>query len=45
VPYLAASRYKDSGLRKRARWEQVWEQQREEDRTGKRIGIKVPQSE
>ncbi|GAA4140637.1 BREX-2 system adenine-specific DNA-methyltransferase PglX [Streptomyces tunisiensis] len=42
VPYLATLRYKDSGLRKRAQWEQVWEQQREEDRTGKRLDIKVP---
>ncbi|MFJ6420454.1 BREX-2 system adenine-specific DNA-methyltransferase PglX [Streptomyces hydrogenans] len=42
VPYLAALRYKDSGLRKRAQWEQVWEQQREEDRTGERLAIKVP---
>ncbi|MFH9400096.1 BREX-2 system adenine-specific DNA-methyltransferase PglX [Streptomyces sp. NPDC017638] len=42
VPYLAALRYKDSGLRKRAQWEQCWEQQREEDRTGQRLDIKVP---
>ncbi|WP_338106130.1 BREX-2 system adenine-specific DNA-methyltransferase PglX [Streptomyces coelicoflavus] len=42
VPYAAALRYKDSGLRKRAQWEQVWEQQREEDRTGKRLDSKVP---
>ncbi|WP_324789125.1 BREX-2 system adenine-specific DNA-methyltransferase PglX [Streptomyces sp. H51] len=42
VPYLAALRYKDSGLRKRAQWEQAWEQQREEDRAGKRLDIKVP---
>lgn len=42
VPYLAALRYKDTGLRKRAEWEQVWESQREEDRTGKRLGIPVP---
>ncbi|MGW2746810.1 BREX-2 system adenine-specific DNA-methyltransferase PglX [Streptomyces sp. NPDC001450] len=42
VPYLAALRYKDSGLRKRAQWEQVWEQQREEDRTGQQLDIKVP---
>ncbi|WRZ45200.1 BREX-2 system adenine-specific DNA-methyltransferase PglX [Streptomyces sp. NBC_00151] len=41
VPYLAALRYKDTGLRKRAQWEQVWEQQREEDRTGQRLDIKV----
>lgn len=32
VPYLAAYRYKDSGLRKRAQWEEVWDLQRKEDR-------------
>ncbi|AOW91202.1 DNA methylase [Streptomyces olivaceus] len=42
VPYLAALRYKESGLRKRAQWEQVWDQQREEDRIGERLDIKVP---
>lgn len=42
VPYLAALRYKDSGLRNREQWEQVWELQREEDRTGKRLDIPVP---
>ncbi|MEU5611127.1 BREX-2 system adenine-specific DNA-methyltransferase PglX [Streptomyces sparsogenes] len=42
VPYLAAMRYKDSGLRKRAQWEHVWERQREEDRTGQRLNIDVP---
>ncbi|MET8828443.1 BREX-2 system adenine-specific DNA-methyltransferase PglX [Streptomyces sp. NPDC004610] len=42
VPHLSALRYKDSGLRKRAQWEQVWDQQREEDRTGQRLDIKVP---
>lgn len=42
VPYLSALRYKDSGLRKRAQWEQVWVQQREEDRAGERLDIKVP---
>lgn len=31
VPFLAAYRYKESGLRKRAEWEQVWELQRQED--------------
>ncbi|MET4049501.1 MULTISPECIES: BREX-2 system adenine-specific DNA-methyltransferase PglX [unclassified Rhodococcus (in: high G+C Gram-positive bacteria)] len=31
VPYLAAMRYKDSGLRKRAEWERVWDLQRDED--------------
>ncbi|GAA5105291.1 BREX-2 system adenine-specific DNA-methyltransferase PglX [Haloechinothrix salitolerans] len=42
VPYLAAMRYKDTGLRKRDQWEDVWEQQREEDRTGQRLDIPVP---
>lgn len=42
VPYLAALRYKETGLRKRAQWERVWEQQREEDRGGVRLDIKVP---
>ncbi|GAA0565254.1 BREX-2 system adenine-specific DNA-methyltransferase PglX [Actinomadura livida] len=42
VPYLAALRYKDTGLRKREEWEQVWELQREEDRTGRRLDIAVP---
>jgi hypothetical protein len=42
VPYLAAMRYKDSGLGKRAEWERVWELQREEDRTGERRDIAVP---
>ncbi|GHJ17076.1 BREX-2 system adenine-specific DNA-methyltransferase PglX [Micromonospora sp. AKA38] len=31
VPHLAALRYKDSGLSKRADWEQVWDLQRQED--------------
>lgn len=42
VPYLAAQRYKESGLRKRAQWEKVWEEQRKEDQDGKRRDIKVP---
>ncbi|MGV9380015.1 BREX-2 system adenine-specific DNA-methyltransferase PglX [Nonomuraea sp. NPDC003707] len=42
VPFLAPLRYKESGLVKRARWEQTWEQQREEDRTGQRLNIDVP---
>ncbi|MCC9307579.1 BREX-2 system adenine-specific DNA-methyltransferase PglX [Kitasatospora sp. RB6PN24] len=42
VPYLAAMRYKDTGLRIRAQWEEVWEKQREEDRTGERLDIPVP---
>ena len=31
VPFLAAYRYKDSGLRKREAWEHTWELQRRED--------------
>ncbi|WP_370666142.1 BREX-2 system adenine-specific DNA-methyltransferase PglX [Streptomyces sp. IBSBF 2507] len=42
VPYLAALRYKESGLRKRAQWEKVWKDQRDEDKDGKRRDIKVP---
>jgi len=42
VPYLAALRYTDSGLRKRAEWEEVWDKQREEDRTNSRLDIAVP---
>lgn len=42
VPYLTALRYKDTGLRKRAQWEEVWDLQREEDATGERLDIPVP---
>lgn len=42
VPYLSAHRYKDTGLRKRAEWEETWELQREEDATGMRLDIAVP---
>ncbi|MEV4296064.1 BREX-2 system adenine-specific DNA-methyltransferase PglX [Microbispora rosea] len=42
VPYLAALRYKDTGLRKRAQWERTWDLQREEDATGERLNIPVP---
>ncbi|MFJ9107165.1 BREX-2 system adenine-specific DNA-methyltransferase PglX [Streptomyces sp. NPDC102283] len=42
VPYLAALRYKDSGLRTRAQWEEVWKEQREEDKNGVRRDIDPP---
>ncbi|WP_256223952.1 BREX-2 system adenine-specific DNA-methyltransferase PglX [Streptomyces sp. ok210] len=42
LPYLSALRYKDTGLRKRAQWEEVWDLQREEDATGERLNIPVP---
>lgn len=42
IPYLAAHRYTDSGLDKRAAWEQTWDLQRAEDR-GEQVGeIPVP---
>ena len=37
VPFLAAYRYKDSGLRKREAWEQTWALQRRED-AGENVG-------
>jgi hypothetical protein len=42
VPFLAACRYKPSGLDKRAQWERTWDLQREEDATGQRLDIPVP---
>jgi hypothetical protein len=42
VPFLAAYRYKLTGLAKRGQWERAWDQQREEDTTGKRLNIDVP---
>jgi hypothetical protein len=39
VPYLAALRLNDKGLRKRATWEQVWELQRAEDRIDARCEL------
>ena len=42
VPFLAAYRLKDAGLRKRAEWERTWELQRAQDR-GEDVGtIPVP---
>lgn len=42
VPFLAAYRYKDSGLRKREAWEETWALQRRED-AGENVGpIAVP---
>ncbi len=42
VPYLAAYRYKDSGLRKREAWEETWALQRREDAGEKVAPIEVP---
>jgi hypothetical protein len=41
VPFLAAYRYKPSGLRKRAVWERTWALQRAQD-AGERVSIEVP---
>ena len=42
VPFLAAYRYKDSGLRKREDWEETWRLQRLEDAEEKVGTIAVP---
>ena len=41
VPYLAAHRYKDSGIEKYRAWQQTWELQRRED-AGEEVTIAVP---
>lgn len=42
VPYLAAWRFKESGLRKHAAWQRTWESQRRED-AGETVGtMSVP---
>ncbi|GHH79140.1 BREX-2 system adenine-specific DNA-methyltransferase PglX [Promicromonospora soli] len=41
VPYLAAQRYKPSGLEKFRTWQQVWDLQRRED-AGEKVTIPVP---
>ncbi len=41
VPFLAAYRYKDSGVRKRGAWEQTWALQRRED-GGERLKEPIP---
>lgn len=41
VPYLAALRYSESGMTKRAEWEKVWDLQRQED-AGAKVTIPVP---
>ena len=41
VPFLAAHRYKESGLRTREAWEETWELQRRED-DGETLDVPVP---
>lgn len=41
VPFLAAYRLKDSGLRKREAWEHTWDLQRRED-AGERLDAPIP---
>lgn len=45
MPALKVLRYKESGLRKRADWEQTWEQQRVEDAIDTKVAIEHPQLE
>ncbi|MGH3273310.1 MAG: BREX-2 system adenine-specific DNA-methyltransferase PglX, partial [Streptosporangiaceae bacterium] len=42
VPFLAALRYTDAGLRKRAQWEDVWKLQREQDAISRSAEVEVP---
>ena len=42
VPYLAAQRYKTTGLEKRTEWENVWKKQRDEDAGEDAGNIPVP---
>jgi hypothetical protein len=42
VPFLAAQRYSESGLRKHAVWKQVWDLQRREDAGATGLDIAVP---
>lgn len=42
VPYLAAYRLKESGMRKREAWEEVWALQRREDAGERGLDIPVP---
>jgi hypothetical protein len=42
VPFLAAQRYSESGLRKHAVWKQVWDLQRREDAGESGLDIAVP---
>jgi hypothetical protein len=44
VPYLAAWRHTESGLHKRASWDQVWAQQREQDEHGSPAATESPPS-
>lgn len=45
VPALKLLRYKDSGLRKRADWEQTWQQQRREDTIDAEVAAAHPRFE
>lgn len=45
VPALKLLRYKDSGLRKRADWEQTWQQQRHEDAIDAEVAAAHPRFE
>jgi hypothetical protein len=42
LPFLAAYRYKDSGLRKREAWEETWAKQRREDAGEQVADMEIP---
>ena len=42
VPFLPGQRYKETGLRHRAVWEETWEKQRAEDAIDEAIGLNAP---
>ena len=42
VPFLPFQRYKESGLRKRAVWEETWDKQRAEDSIDEQVGLHAP---
>ena len=39
VPFLPGQRYKETGLRKRAVWEETWDKQRAEDAIDEQVGL------
>jgi hypothetical protein len=42
VPFLAAWRYTDDGLRKREAWEETWDLQRQEDAVDEKVAAATP---
>jgi hypothetical protein len=42
VPFLPGQRYKETGLRKRAVWEDTWDKQRTQDTIDEEVGLNAP---